>query len=277
MSTCTTGSVANTNTAPIIVLKFGGSVLTNEQDVITAAREVARHNRLGQKVVAVVSALDGTTDRLVQQASHFGPVPDAAAAALLLSTGELASAALLGLALAQQGIKSQVFKPGQINLLTAGEPQDSLAISVNAKVITDRLQHLDCVVVPGFVGVDEFGATTLLGRGGSDLTALFLAKNLNAACRLVKDVDGLYERDPAKDRTARRYANASYTTALRLSGTVGAIVQSKAVAYAQQHALSFEVGALGRSDATFVGGEADRWSVPAASGAAAELPQPALV
>lgn len=243
----------------VVVLKFGGSVLTCERDVAVVAREIERRIALGQKVVAVVSALDGTTDRLISQAAHFGPAPDEAATALLLSTGELASAALLGLALAQQGTRAQVFTAGQVSLLTAGEPQDSLAIWVDRDLILSRLKHVDAVVVPGFVGVDEFGATTLLGRGGSDLTALFLAKNLSAACRLVKDVEGLYDRDPAKNANARRYAAASYGTALKLSGTVGAIVQSKAVNYAKEHGLKFEVGAIGRVEATIVGGEVDEF------------------
>jgi homoserine dehydrogenase len=249
--------------AGVVVLKFGGSVLTCEKDVAVVAREIDRHIKVGQKVVAVVSALDGTTDRLISQAAHFGPAPDEAATALLLSTGELASAALLGLALAQQGTRAQVFTPGQVRLLTAGEPQDSLAIWVDRELILARLKHVECVVVPGFVGVDEFGATTLLGRGGSDLTALFLAKHLSAACRLVKDVDGLYDRDPAKNAGAQRYATASYSTALKLSGTVGAIVQSKAVNYAKEHGLKFEVGAIGRVEATIVGGEVDGFVVEA--------------
>lgn len=241
----------------VVVLKFGGSVLHDEIEVAQCAREVSRWNRAGWKVVAVVSALDGTTDRLIQQAARLSPSPDASATALLLSTGELAAAALLALALTQQGSRACVLTPAQIQLLTAGEPQDSLAISVDAGLIRSRLEALDCVVVPGFVGVDEFGATTLLGRGGSDLTALFLARNLKASCRLVKDVDGLYERDPAKDLSARRFDKASYETALRLSGTVGAIVQSKAVQYAIAHGLEFEVGAVGRADGTLVSAAAD--------------------
>jgi homoserine dehydrogenase len=244
-------------TARVVVLKFGGSVLHDEREVEQCAREVDRWNRAGWKVVAVVSALDGTTDRLIQQASRLSHAPDATATALLLSTGELAAAALLALALTEQETKACVLTPRQISLLTAGEPQDSLAISVDAGLIRSRLEALDCVVVPGFVGVDEFGATTLLGRGGSDLTALFLARNLGASCRLVKDVDGLYERDPAKDSSARRFDKASYDTALRLSGTVGAIVQSKAVQYAIANGLEFEVGAVGRADGTLVSAAAD--------------------
>ena len=112
------------------------------------------------------------------------------------------------------------------------------------------LARTGLAVVPGFVAVDASGNTVLLGRGGSDLTALFLAQRLRASCRLVKDVDGLFAVDPVRSRGARRVATADYRELLALGGR---LVQQKAVSFAAQHDLGFEIGALGSDAATRIG------------------------
>ncbi|MEO0660269.1 MAG: aspartate kinase, partial [Planctomycetota bacterium] len=110
----------------------------------------------------------------------------------------------------------------------------------------------EVVVVPGFAARDVGGRTVLLGRGGSDSTALFLAEALRATrCRLVKDVDGLYEWDPAREGPRpRRYASLGYADALRTDGT---IVQHKAIERAWSLGVAFEVAGLGRRHRTVVG------------------------
>jgi aspartokinase len=110
------------------------------------------------------------------------------------------------------------------------------------------------VIVPGFLGRSTRGETTLLGRGGSDLTALFIAHHLRARCRLVKDVDGLYDRDPAEGG-ARRFESVCHDDVLALSE---GIVQHKAVRFARDVRLEFEVGCLGEDRGTVVGGGESR-------------------
>lgn len=236
---------------PIIVLKFGGSVLLDELHVRAAAEEVSRFVREGYRVVAVVSALEGATDRLIAQARHYGPNPHEAATATLLATGELTSTALLGLALDALGVSVETLDAAGIGLRTTGDVLDASPVSLDAEAVRRALSRVRAIVVPGFVGRDEHNRTTLLGRGGSDLTALFIARHLGAACRLVKDVDGLYEWDPARPGPApRRYASLPWDGALALDGT---IVQHKAVRWARGQGLAFEVGALGAREATRVG------------------------
>jgi homoserine dehydrogenase len=107
-------------------------------------------------------------------------------------------------------------------------------------------------VLPGFVGKDRSGKTTLLGRGGSDLTALFLAQRLGGTCRLIKDVDGLYTSDP-NSRTgasAARFLRVGYPTAARVGG---AVVQLKALDFAERHRLRFSVSSIGSDRETEVG------------------------
>jgi homoserine dehydrogenase len=234
-----------------IVLKFGGSVLLDELHVRAAAEEVARFAREGHRVVAVVSALEGTTDSLLRQARGYGAKPHEFATALLLATGELTSAALLGLALDTLGVRVETLDAAAIGLRTEGDPLDASPLSLDVAAVNGALARARAIVVPGFVGKDEHQRTTLLGRGGSDLTALFIAQQLGAACRLVKDVDGLYEWDPARPGPEpRRYATLSWKGALGLDGT---IVQHKAVRWARDHGLAFEVGSLGARHVSRVG------------------------
>jgi homoserine dehydrogenase len=234
-----------------IVVKFGGSVLLDELHVRAAAEEVARFVRDGQRVIAVVSALEGTTDALLQRARAYSPRPHEFATALLLATGELTSTALLGLALDTLGVRVETLDASGVGLRTAGDPLDSSPTSLDTHAVREALTRVRAIVVPGFVGKDDHNRTTLLGRGGSDLTALFIAQQLGAACRLVKDVDGLYEWDPAKPGPEpRRFASLSWQGALDLDGT---IVQHKAVRWARDHRLAFEVGSLGATHVTRVG------------------------
>jgi homoserine dehydrogenase len=138
---------------------------------------------------------------------------------------------------------------------------DANPISVDCAAVRRALAAAPVVVVPGFVGVDAHRQFTLLGRGGSDLTALFLAHQLGASrCRLIKDVDGLYDRDPALELpgpAARRYESLTWDGALELDGK---IVQHKAVRFARDRGLEFEVGAFGSESATRVGPCAARFA-----------------
>lgn len=237
---------------PVTVLKFGGSVLAREHDLARAVHEVYRWVREGHRVVAVVSALGKTTDRLLAQAHHYGAAPEPAALAALVATGEQTSAALLGLALDRAGVPAEVLDAARIELRTSGSVLDAEPVGVNAAAVCRALERVPVVVVPGFLGRDEAGRTTLLGRGGSDFSALFLAHALGAErCRLVKDVRGLYERDPARPGPlARVFRELSWDECLKLDGR---IVQHKAVRWAKERGVRFEVASLNGTRASRVG------------------------
>jgi homoserine dehydrogenase len=247
---------------PVIVLKFGGSVLRNEDDLLKAVRESEAWIDRGWNVVAVVSAIEGVTDTLISKAKSFGEEPHAEARALLTATGELTSASLLGLALHRAGVRATVAAPWTIGFRATGEPLDAFPQSINAAAVRILFEEHRAVVVPGFIGIDEVRRLVLLGRGGSDLSAIFIAEEIGAAkCRLVKDVDGLYEWDPAAEtqsgRTPRRFASLPWASALALDG---GIVQHKAVRFAQQRRLKFEVGGYGSTSPTIVGDVAEEFA-----------------
>ena len=235
----------------ITVLKFGSSVLQSESDLPTAVHEIYRWWREGFQVVAVVSAFGNTTDDLTQRAHEVCDSPNDELVAALLATGEAASSALLGLALNRSGIQATVLDAQQAGLATGGPVLDANLTSINSASVLEALRN-GVVVLPGFVGRSSGGKTTLLGRGGSDLTALFIAHRLGAACRLIKDVEGLYTSDPNSTTgpSAARFGRVSYATAARVGG---AVVQLKAINFAEQHRLRFVVSSAGSNRVTEIG------------------------
>jgi len=265
-------------TESLIVLELGGSLLAGEEDLPLAVHEIYRWYRAGHRVVAVVSALGGTTDRLLDQAQRAsaGAEVSPAGIAALVATGEAAAAALLVLALDRAGVAAVLLDPRQAHLRAAGPPLDAAPADLDAVRLRACLARRAVVVVPGFFGEAADGSLALFGRGGSDLTALYLADRLGAdQCRLVKDVDGIYEHDPVPRGTpapapppARRYRALAWADAARLDGRV---VQRKALAFAACRRLRFAVAAAGAEAATEVGpgptaldeGRASRRPLPA--------------
>ncbi len=168
--------------------------------------------------------------------------------ASLLLSGETESAALLALALGRAGLPAKILTPRQIGLLTRGETHDAEPIWADTVRLRTELENA-IVVVSGFGGIDRNGDPTLLGRGGSDMTALFLAERLDARCILVKDVEGLYESDPAISVEPRRFATASYQTATEIGGC---LIQKKAVEYAEENSLTVELRSLNAKTGTII-------------------------
>jgi homoserine dehydrogenase len=246
----------------IVVLKFGSSVLRSEKDLPRAVHEIYRAWRGGAQVLAVVSAFGNTTDELLRRSESISEHPETSALAALLATGEATAAAMLCLALGKAGIPAKVLDPAQAGLRTEGGTLEANLIAVDVVRLKRELRQA-IVILPGFVGRCEGGYTTLLGRGGSDFSALFLASELDGDCVLLKDVDGLYVSDPAlPGARPLRFAEVTYETALHIGRQV---VQPKAVRFAASRRLPFVVTAIGASSETVVGCHSDRLAVSANS------------
>lgn len=173
----------------IVVLKFGSSVLRTQGDLPAAVHEIYRWYRQGFRVIAVVSAIGDATEQLIRQSRELSSTPEAWATAELLATGERTSAALLGIALDRAGVPARVVNPREIGLEITGPPLDGEPRAINAERVRALLDSHPVLVVPGFFGTDNSGRTQLLGRGGSDLTAIYLSVSLEASrCRLLKDL-----------------------------------------------------------------------------------------
>ncbi len=251
--------------APLVVLKFGSSVLRSEADLPAAVHEIYRWFRAGRRVIAVVSAFEGVTDALFTRARAFEAEPEPHALAGYVATGEAEAVQRLALALARAGVPAHALDPGHTGLRVRGAPLDAQPVALDATPILWRIEERPVVIVPGFVGSDARGRICLLGRGGSDLTAVFLAQALRAErCLLLKDVPGLYERDPAlPGPRPRRFAEISWEGALALGG---GIVQAKAVCFAALKGQAFEVARAGEAAGTTVGDASRRFAPESEAG-----------
>ncbi len=236
--------------ANLIVLKLGGSVLESEESLPLAVHEIYRWVRAGHPVIAVVSAFGGKTNALLAQARQYGEEPNKTALAALAATGEETSAALLVMCLERAGITAEVADAAAIRLRTQGDALDADPVSVDGAAVLSRLQAASVLVVPGFTGRDAEGRPTLLGRGGSDLTALFLAQALGGRCRLVKDVRGVYESDPALGGSPRRHVELTWDEVIRVGSE---IVQPKTARLGKKWETEFEVSAALSAAVTTVG------------------------
>ncbi len=244
----------------LCVLKFGSSVLRDENDLSAAALEIYRHVRDGEKVVAVVSALGDETDALLEQAARVGGGPCPTLVARLARVGELRSSALVALALSRIGVQACTIDPHEMGLVAEGDALDADLTDLDADAVLARLDTHDVVVVPGFTaGHAEHGVVTL-GRGGTDLSAVFFAARLDAhRVRLIKDVDGVYAEDPAKNPRALRFSTMSYDEAARASS---GLIQPKAIRAAEVDDVLIEVAALGQDGATTIANLRAETSMP---------------
>lgn len=239
---------------PVSVLKFGSSVLTGLGSLTAVVDEIAAARDGGRAVVAVVSAIGRHTERLLARAQGISgrPAPEAALAELL-GTGERQSAALLTIALERKGVPAALADAETLALTAAGPRLDADPVSVDAGRLRRLLAETPVVAVPGFVARHERGGPALLGRGGSDLTAAFLATAMDAdECRLVKDVDGIYTVDPALtgEAAGQRYEAITYDDALAVAGP---LVQPKAIEHLAAHGRRAVVAGLLKSYGTTIG------------------------
>jgi homoserine dehydrogenase len=228
----------------IVVLKFGSSVLDDAAGYRRAVDQIQREVEANRRVCAVVSAAPGVTDQLWREAHELALAPDASLIGELLATGEHASCQRLVIALRARELQSVPLTARELGLRTAGAVLDSTPVALDASRLRGRFEGASVLVAPGFLGCGAGGELSLLGRGGSDLTALFISLHLRARCCLVKDVDGLYDSDPngATRGTARRYVRASWDELDRVGSVV---VQPKAVDFARQHGIRFRIAATG--------------------------------
>lgn len=219
----------------VAVLKLGGSVLTGVDAYPIAARflrdEVTR-TRTG--IVAVVSAQEGHTDRLREDAAALTTEPDADALDLLWSTGELRSVALLTLALRSAGVTAVGLNVHETGLRADGA-SDTAAVHLvlNPLSLRAALGRHDVVVVPGFLATRRQQIVTL-GRGGSDWSAVALAAALGATrCELIKDVPGYFTADPHTRRDAVLIDRLDYATAIAMADAGCPLVQRQAIEHAR--------------------------------------------
>lgn len=234
----------------LLVLKFGGAALGTAARIRRAARRVAVLGAKGHDLVVVASALGHSTDRLLAQFDRaIGHQPSAISARerdRLLATGEDHAAALLAAAIGAEGRSARSLRGGEAGLLATGDHGAGVLQDLALSPLLDLLRAQVVPVVSGFQAVRlQDGETLTLGRGTSDLTAVFLAARLGAAeCHLVKDVDGVYDVDPNRFANARKHDHLSYD-ALQSIAEGSQIVHEGAVRLAREAGVHLRIYGYG--------------------------------
>jgi aspartate kinase len=222
----------------VIVLKFGGSSLKDDETLQRAVSIIKSRVSGGYKVVAVVSARGKTTEALLKDASVFAPGGDPREVDMLLTTGERASAALVAMALKSQGIPAISFTGSQAGIITDDNHTNARIMEIRPDRVLTALKEGMTVIVGGFQGVSFKKEVTTLGRGGSDTTAVALAAALNAEiCEIFSDVDGVYTADPNIVTDALKIDELSYQEMQELSESGAKVLHSRAVEFAKEKGI----------------------------------------
>ena len=224
------------------VLKFGGTSVGTIERILHVAKIIKREFDAGNEVIAVVSAMSGQTNELLNKSKTISQNFNKRELDVLLTSGEQVTSSLLAGALIDLGIKSQSWLNWQIPILTEGDYSNARIININTKKIDKFLSEKGVAVIPGFQGVSRNGDVTTIGRGGSDATAVAVAKIFDAdTCEIYTDVDGVYSTDPKKIPVAKKIDKISYDEMLELSSLGAKVMQSSAVQTAMMYNIPLEV------------------------------------
>jgi aspartate kinase len=237
---------------PILVMKFGGNTLSNKEKILQATALIQKRLREGYAPVVVASANGNLTDLLLDMAYELAEAPDPRELDMLLSTGERTSMSLLSIALRAAGVPAVSLTGSQIGLLTTPKHRAAEILELKNARLRQELEAGNVPVIAGFQGIGTHYEITTLKRGGSDVSAVFLAAELGAErCEMVKDVDAVYSEDPFENSAAEKFSKLDYDQMLRLA-TMGkhAVLHPDCVRLARErhvkvavvHYLSGETG-----------------------------------
>jgi len=234
-----------------IVLKFGGSVIHSQADFESITNEIQRFVSDGFQVVVVVSAYYDITERLIAKASELDISESSSAYASFVSSGEFETAHDLTSYLVENGLSASFGSPAEFDFVAIGNRESASPRSINPNKINCAFEKHSVIVMPGFSAVDQSGDSILLGRGGSDISAVFVAQALGLdSVRLLKDVDGIYTVDPNEFKHARRLEYVDYQRACEI-GSV--LIQPEAIEFAATKNVCIDIAAIGSSFASRIG------------------------
>ncbi len=230
---------------PIVVLKFGGTSLSDADTIRNSAKYAIREHETYRQVIVVVSAMAGETNRLLSMGRQFGHVLDTSRQRefdALVSTGEQVSAALMAMAIQEKGVAARSLTAHQIKIHTDNRFQSARIISIDSSELLRVLQQNMIAVVTGFQGIDSDGNIVTLGRGGSDTTAVALAVALNAdSCKIYTDVKGVYTTDPTILPKSRLLKTLFFEEMIELASSGAKVLQIRSVELAMKNNMEIHV------------------------------------
>ena len=225
----------------IIIQKFGGTSVGSVERIDIVAEIIKNASKLN-KLIVVVSAMGGETNKLIELSKYFGENPDKREFDALVSTGETVSSALLSMALHSKGIKAKSYSAAQISMKTTDSYSKAKILDVNADKILEVVKDDIIPIITGFQGVTEGGDITTLGRGGSDTTAVAIAAQVGASrCDIYTDVDGIFTTDPKVVSNAKKLDSITMEEMLELAGQGAKVIQTRAVEFANKYNVPVRV------------------------------------
>ncbi len=226
----------------LIVQKFGGTSVASVDRIREVARRVSECRKQGHRLVVVVSAMAGETNRLLDLAREVSRQPAERETDALVASGEQVSAALLALALRDLGIPAVSLLGHQIRISTDSAFGRARIKSIDKHRLLETVEHGSIAVVAGFQGVDPENNITTLGRGGSDTTGVALAAALGAdLCEIFTDVEGVFTADPRIVPHAHKLDRISYDEMLELASLGAKVLQIRSVEFAKRYKVPVHV------------------------------------
>jgi aspartate kinase len=204
--------------------------------------KVIRHRNLGRKVIVVLSAMAGETNKLINVAYQWSDCPDPAEMDSLMSTGEQISTALFAMMLKDQGVATRSVLGWQMPMHTNDRYCRARIASIDCQRLRAMLEQHDVLVAAGFQGLSPEGRVTTLGRGGSDTSAVALAAAIGAdVCEIYTDVEGVYTTDPNIYAKARKIETITYDEMLEMASMGAKVLQIRSVEFAKKYHVKIHV------------------------------------
>ncbi|MBH32267.1 MAG: aspartate kinase [Gammaproteobacteria bacterium] len=226
----------------LIVQKYGGTSVGDIKKISLVADKIIKEKDDGNDVVVVVSAMSGETNRLISLAKEIDNDISGRELDALLSTGEQVTTALLSMLLNKKGYKALSLTGQQAGIITDDSFNKARITSINHKIIKEKLNDGNVVVIAGFQGVSETGEITTLGRGGSDTSAVAISVAVDAdECQIYTDVDGVYTTDPNIVKDAKKLNQVTSEEMLELSSQGSKILQPRSVEFAEKYNVNLKV------------------------------------
>jgi aspartate kinase len=226
----------------LIVQKYGGTSIKDIDRIRNIAKRIKETRILGNDLVIVLSARSGVTNRLITDAKALHPQPDERELDMLLSVGEQETIALMAIALHALKVPAVSRTGAQIGLRTDNTHTQARILKIKGGDIKEQIRAKNVVIIAGFQGISQDNNITTLGRGGSDLSAIAIASAINAdICQIYTDVDGVYTADPNIVPNAQKIDEICYDEMLELAGSGSKVIQSRAVEFAKNYGVVFEV------------------------------------
>ena len=224
----------------LFVQKFGGTSVGSKEAIIRSASIITKWSKK-YKVVAVLSAMSGETDRLIGLTKLFSKNPNPYDYDNAISSGENVSCSLMSIYLNSTKIRSKSLMSWQIPILTSEEHMKSRILKIDRNKILKEFSKNDVLLIPGFQGINSKNEITTLGRGGSDTSAVAVAASLDAECIIYTDVDGVYTTDPRISPGAKKIDQITTEEMLELSSQGSKVLQPRAVEFAGKYDIGIRV------------------------------------